>query len=204
MERNLEADGGGEELSKHREVRENDLWKSTAGRAEPQVERDERNHADDERDEEEASHAEAERNQLEATTQGEEGKHEAARTPNAPAPQDSASPHHDHSAPSGHEPGETTAEVERQTAYGGRARWRMAVMRLGEDHGLSDREIEVLMLMGKGLNTRSISEVLSISYNTARTHVRNIYGKLGVHSRVELQQLIDGLRSQPGEQPEGE
>ncbi len=164
------------------------------------------NHADDERDEEEASRAEAERNRLEATAQGEEGgrEHEAARIPDTPASQDGAGQHRDHSALSESEHSETTAEVERQTAYGGRARWRMAVMRLGEDHGLSDREIEVLMLMGKGLNTRSISEVLSISYNTARTHVRNIYGKLGVHSRVELQQLIDGLRPQPGEQPEGE
>jgi LuxR family maltose regulon positive regulatory protein len=50
---------------------------------------------------------------------------------------------------------------------------------------LSERELEVLQLLGTPLSSRQIAERLFISVHTARTHIRNIYGKLGVHSRTE-------------------
>lgn len=50
---------------------------------------------------------------------------------------------------------------------------------------LTVRELEVLRLIAWGRSTRSIAEVLGISVQTARSHVKKILFKLGVHSRVE-------------------
>lgn len=72
------------------------------------------------------------------------------------------------------------------------SRWRLRMMELATDYKLTERETEVFVLMGKGKNARVISEELFVSYNTARTHVRNIYTKLGVGSRTEFTALIEG------------
>ncbi|MGC9346604.1 MAG: LuxR C-terminal-related transcriptional regulator, partial [Anaerolineae bacterium] len=50
---------------------------------------------------------------------------------------------------------------------------------------LSDREIEVLQLIAKGYTNREIGEALYIALNTVKGHTREIYGKLGVHSRTQ-------------------
>ena len=50
--------------------------------------------------------------------------------------------------------------------------------------GLTPRELEVLGLLADGLDNREIAERLYISPKTASVHVSNIYGKLGVESRV--------------------
>lgn len=50
---------------------------------------------------------------------------------------------------------------------------------------LSEREIEVLRLVTKGLSNREIAGKLFISPGTAKTHVHNLYGKLGVRNRIE-------------------
>jgi ATP/maltotriose-dependent transcriptional regulator MalT len=48
---------------------------------------------------------------------------------------------------------------------------------------LSDRERMVLACLARGLSNQEIGAALDISANTARTHVQNILGKLGVTSR---------------------
>jgi len=48
---------------------------------------------------------------------------------------------------------------------------------------LSERELEVLRLLGTDLNGPEIARELIVSLNTARTHVKNIYSKLGVNNR---------------------
>jgi LuxR family maltose regulon positive regulatory protein len=48
---------------------------------------------------------------------------------------------------------------------------------------LSARELEVLGLVVAGLSNREIAERLFISVGTVKTHVHNIYGKLGVSNR---------------------
>lgn len=57
------------------------------------------------------------------------------------------------------------------------------------EHGprveLTDREREVLRLMARGLRNREISQELGITEATARTHVENVSGKLGVSTRTE-------------------
>lgn len=50
---------------------------------------------------------------------------------------------------------------------------------------LSEREIEVLKALTKGHSYQAIAELLFISVNTVRFHIRNIYEKLHVNSRSE-------------------
>ena len=50
---------------------------------------------------------------------------------------------------------------------------------------LTRRELEVLRLMTEGLNTANAARRLHVSAATVRNHVQNIFGKLGVHSRLE-------------------
>jgi ATP/maltotriose-dependent transcriptional regulator MalT len=48
---------------------------------------------------------------------------------------------------------------------------------------LSERELEVLRNLNGPLSTPEIAEELIVSANTVRTHIKSIYGKLGVHGR---------------------
>jgi LuxR family maltose regulon positive regulatory protein len=48
---------------------------------------------------------------------------------------------------------------------------------------LSERELEILALLNGPFSTPEIAEKLVVSANTVRTHIKNIYGKLGVHGR---------------------
>jgi DNA-binding NarL/FixJ family response regulator len=50
---------------------------------------------------------------------------------------------------------------------------------------LTQREQEVLSLLGSGVDTRRIAEHLLISRNTARNYVQNVLVKLGAHSQIE-------------------
>ena len=51
---------------------------------------------------------------------------------------------------------------------------------------LTERETQIVGLILMGLTAPSVANRLSISENTAKTHMRRIYQKLGVHSRQEL------------------
>jgi LuxR family maltose regulon positive regulatory protein len=48
---------------------------------------------------------------------------------------------------------------------------------------LTDRERDVLRLLAAGQSTPEIARALYLEVNTVRTHVKHLYGKLGVHSR---------------------
>jgi len=50
---------------------------------------------------------------------------------------------------------------------------------------LSEREMEVLDLVAQGLSNREIAERLFVTVGTVKTHVHNIYGKLGVRGRTQ-------------------
>jgi LuxR family maltose regulon positive regulatory protein len=50
---------------------------------------------------------------------------------------------------------------------------------------LSERELEVLRLVTAGMSNREIADELVISTGTAKTHVHNLCGKLGVRNRTE-------------------
>lgn len=53
------------------------------------------------------------------------------------------------------------------------------------DYHLTDRELEVLVLMAEGLTNRQSALRLSISQSTLKYHMTNIYEKLGVQTRSE-------------------
>ena len=50
---------------------------------------------------------------------------------------------------------------------------------------LTDRELEVLRLVARGMANKEIAHQLFISENTVKNHVRNILEKLQLHSRME-------------------
>jgi LuxR family maltose regulon positive regulatory protein len=50
---------------------------------------------------------------------------------------------------------------------------------------LSEREIEVLRYLAKGLTYEEIGRQLFLSLNTVQFHVKNIYGKLLVNKRMQ-------------------
>lgn len=54
----------------------------------------------------------------------------------------------------------------------------------GAGRGLSDREIEVLVLVARGKSNREIGQLLGISPRTVQNHVAHVYDKIGVYSRA--------------------
>lgn len=52
------------------------------------------------------------------------------------------------------------------------------------DYGLTEREREILELLTEGCSQKRIAIALELSRHTVDTHLRNIYGKLHVHSRT--------------------
>ena len=64
---------------------------------------------------------------------------------------------------------------------------------------LSDRELEVFHLIGRGYTTRAIAEELDLSVKTVEAHKANIKTKLGLKSAPELQRLaVTWAQSQAG------
>lgn len=54
-----------------------------------------------------------------------------------------------------------------------------------DTYGLSERELEVLQLLGDGLSNKEIADKLFISIQTVKTHITHIFEKLGVKDRTE-------------------
>ena len=57
-------------------------------------------------------------------------------------------------------------------------------------NALSDREQQVLDYLSTGMTAKEIGEKLFVSGNTVRTHIRHIYEKLQVQSRVEMMNKV--------------
>lgn len=62
---------------------------------------------------------------------------------------------------------------------------------LRDTYDLSDRESEIALLIAQGRSKTYIAEQLFLSENTVRTHAKNAYIKLDVHSKQELMDLIE-------------
>lgn len=54
---------------------------------------------------------------------------------------------------------------------------------------LTQRELECLTLLAKGMDTALMAKRLGVSRTTVRTHVQSVLTKLGVHSRLEAASL---------------
>lgn len=63
--------------------------------------------------------------------------------------------------------------------------------KLAREHGLTARELDVLVPLVRGRSAASIATALGMSTETARTHIRHIYQKTGIHSREELMDAIE-------------
>ncbi len=63
---------------------------------------------------------------------------------------------------------------------------------LRDKYELSERELEVLELLAKGDSNNAIAERLHISVNTVKSHIKRIYAKLVISSRLQLMNLLSG------------
>ena len=59
---------------------------------------------------------------------------------------------------------------------------------------LTFREEEIVRLVSQGQGDKQIADALKISLLTVNTHLKNVYAKLGVHSRTELSVKYLGLQ----------
>jgi DNA-binding NarL/FixJ family response regulator len=62
----------------------------------------------------------------------------------------------------------------------------------GQVENLTERELDVLRLVARGMTNRSIGHELSISHRTVQGHLQSIYAKLDVSSRTEA--VTEALR----------
>ncbi|NGM17554.1 LuxR family transcriptional regulator [Eggerthellaceae bacterium zg-893] len=72
-----------------------------------------------------------------------------------------------------------------------RSKFRQSLESLSTVRGLSPRETEVFELLARGRNKQAIARQLCISENTAKTHIKNVYRKLGVHSQQAMMDMIE-------------
>lgn len=61
-----------------------------------------------------------------------------------------------------------------------------------DKYELSDRELEVLELLARGDSNNTIAERLHISVNTVKSHIKRIYKKIEISSRLQLMNLLSG------------
>ena len=98
-------------------------------------------------------------------------------------------------AAEGQVPNESTTNVERantpEEAPG--ALFDRACTTLASEVKLTARETEVLALLARGRTIGYVADELVIAQNTAKGYVKNVYAKLGVHSRQELIDAVEEL-----------
>ena len=70
-----------------------------------------------------------------------------------------------------------------------------ALEALAAQFSLTPREIDVARHLYEGHSAKRISQVECLSINTVQTHSRTLYRKLGIHSRQELDELIDKMEN---------
>lgn len=73
-------------------------------------------------------------------------------------------------------------DPDREPAYSGRA--------LKVVYGLTEVEAKLCLLAFRGLSNHQIADELAISHNTVKTHLKRIFEKCGVHSKVQLVKLM--------------
>ncbi len=79
---------------------------------------------------------------------------------------------------------------EAQAVQAGFASLAQTCERLASEHGLSERQGQVLAELAKGQSVERTAENLGLSSNTVKTYRRAIYAALEVHSRQELLDLV--------------
>lgn len=67
---------------------------------------------------------------------------------------------------------------------------KLTITEVTEKYELTKREHTILQLLMKGKDNHTICEELSISVNTLKKHILNIYRKLGIRKRVQMFKMI--------------
>ena len=80
-------------------------------------------------------------------------------------------------------------ELDRFTKESGDYRKNLAD-ELAAEHGLTNREGDILQLLAQGRDAAYISETLFLSRNTVKSYQKSIYAKLDVHSKQEIIELF--------------
>ncbi|NTU89886.1 MAG: helix-turn-helix transcriptional regulator [Actinobacteria bacterium] len=65
---------------------------------------------------------------------------------------------------------------------------------LASKNSLTARETEILKYLARGRSLPYVRETLILSKNTVETHAKNLYRKLGIHSRQELIDLVENYK----------
>ena len=60
----------------------------------------------------------------------------------------------------------------------------------GSSAGLTDRELEIARLAARGLRNSEIASQLSISENTVKYHLKNIFSKTSIDRRSKLIEML--------------
>jgi DNA-binding CsgD family transcriptional regulator/PAS domain-containing protein len=71
------------------------------------------------------------------------------------------------------------------------AREQAGLGEMQNKHGLSGRELEVLLLLSDGLSAAEIAGECEVALQTAKSHIHNIYRKTGLKNRVEIANLLN-------------
>jgi DNA-binding CsgD family transcriptional regulator len=66
---------------------------------------------------------------------------------------------------------------------------------LARRYGLTGREREIVDLLAHGLDTEGVTQTLSISRYTLQDHLKSIFRKTGVHTRLKLVALVSAAQS---------
>lgn len=64
---------------------------------------------------------------------------------------------------------------------------------LAKEMGISSRELDVWKMIVDGKSNKEIADELFVSVNTVKTHVSNLYSKLGVQRRTQAVQKASEL-----------
>ncbi|MCI7322868.1 MAG: helix-turn-helix transcriptional regulator [Lachnospiraceae bacterium] len=79
-----------------------------------------------------------------------------------------------------------TYRIDRHKAGGIDDQKKLTVTEAVEQYALTRRENTILRMLMQGLESNIICDQLSISANTLKKHILNIYRKLGIRNRVQL------------------
>jgi DNA-binding NarL/FixJ family response regulator len=66
--------------------------------------------------------------------------------------------------------------------------------RFADSYGLTNRERDIFALFAEGRSAPYIAEMLVLSENTVKTHLRHIYTKCNLHNRQELLDAIEAFK----------
>jgi DNA-binding NarL/FixJ family response regulator len=87
-------------------------------------------------------------------------------------------------------PASERGDLERQSSIRSQD-YSRSYERGNEAVSLTAREVQVLVLIRRGMRNRAIAEMLGLSENTVKVHVRNIYKKMKVQNRIEAASFFE-------------